>query len=80
MSVADIKKALAQIRKPYPGVRYALVQYPLRFGIRVFEDNIMEFSTDQRVNILEYLELLRKTVESFGYTCHLEGVQGKPRA
>jgi len=73
-----MKRALkeAERLKPYPNIQYAVVQYPNMLTIRVFEDNIMEFSVDQRVNILEYLETLRKTIAAFGVECELEGVKG----
>jgi len=71
-----MKKALLNIRKPYPDVHYAIVEYPNMLTIRVFENNIMSFNVDQRVIILEYLELLRKTLQSFGVQCELEGISG----
>jgi hypothetical protein len=71
-----MRKALRQVKAPYPDVKYAVVEYPNMLTIRVFENNIMQFSTDQRVNILEYLEMLRKTLQSFGVDCELEGIEG----
>jgi hypothetical protein len=73
---AAMKVALSRVKAPYKDVHYAVVEYPNMLTIRVFENNIMQFSVDQRVNVLEYLELLRKTIASFGVTCELEGVAG----
>jgi hypothetical protein len=72
----QIKKALTAVKPPYKGIQYAVVEYPNMLTIRVYEDNIMEFSVDQRVNILEYLELLQHVVRSFGVDCELEGAAG----
>lgn len=74
----QMKRALKEIErnKPYPNLHYAIVEYPNMLGIRVYENNIMELGIDQRVNVLEYLELLRKCVQQFGVDCELEGVAG----
>jgi hypothetical protein len=72
----QIKKALAAVKPPYKDIHYAVVEYPNMLTIRIYENNIMQFSVDQRVNILEYLELLQHVVRSFGVDCELEGVAG----
>lgn len=74
----DMKKAVHSLKKPYRDLRYAVVEYPDFLVVRVYENNIMSFGIDQRVAILEHLELVRKTIESFGVQCELEGVKGDP--
>jgi hypothetical protein len=46
-------------------------------SLRVYEENIAEFSDMQHISIMEYLNMLRKIVESFGVPCDLEGLAGK---
>ena len=73
----EIKSAINNLMelKPYPSLRFAVAEYPNMLTIRVFESNIMQFSTVQYQNILEYLILLRDTVHSFGVKCEIEGVK-----
>ena len=38
----------------------------------------MSMSESQKVGVMEYLQLLRTTIESFGVTCHFDGAVGDP--
>lgn len=61
--------------KPYPDLKFAIAEYSNMLTIRVYEKNILSFSQDQYFIILEYLEKVRKTIESFGVKCEIEGVK-----
>ena len=75
----EIKSAVGGLMalKPYPTLQVAIAEYPNTLTVRVFEKNIMSFSTTQYENILEYLILLRDTVRSFGVKCEIEGVRNE---
>lgn len=64
--------------KPYPDLAYAIVEWPNMLTIRVWENNIMKYRPEQYLNILEYLELVKKTLRSFNVSCEIEGVKGDP--
>lgn len=74
----QMAKAFHTIKKPYPSLRVAISEHSDYLAVRIYEDNIMSFSIDQRVTIMDYLELVRKTIESFGIRCEYEGVSTDP--
>ncbi len=76
----QMRKAVQALatRKPYRGLYYGIVEYPNMLTIRVWENNIMSFSVDQRVNIMEWLETMRAAIKMFGVDCELEGRPGDP--
>lgn len=59
-----------------PRLTVAIVEYPDALFVRVYENEIMEFSEGDRVKIMDYLETVRKTLESYGVQAHIEGVAG----
>lgn len=60
--------------KPYPTLKFAIAEYSNMLTIRLFESNIMTFSEQQYHIILEYIENLRKKIESFNVKCEIEGI------
>lgn len=75
----DMAKVLRKIKPPYKNILVDVRARPNYLALTVYEDNIMEFSTDQRVNIMEWLLLLRDAVQSYGVRCELEGLPGNPK-
>jgi hypothetical protein len=67
-------KAIRQIKSPYKGVKYEIRRRPNYLALTVFEDNIMEYSQEQRMNIMEYLLQIRSMIQNFGVRCEIEGV------
>lgn len=70
--------AVRKIKKPYPALRVGFVECDGYIGVRVWENQIMSMGVDQRVNVLEYLNLVQATLESFGVTVIQEGAVGDP--
>lgn len=73
----QIAQAIKSIKSPYPNLKVSVVERPGMLSLRVYEENIAEFSDIQHISIMEYLNMLRKIVESFGVPCDLEGLAGK---
>jgi hypothetical protein len=74
-----VRKTVRSAKKPYGGFNVAIVTYPDGLiTLRIYEDQIMEFSEDQRANILLYLEKVQQAVRDLGLRCEMEGVNGKP--
>lgn len=71
--------AVRQIKKPFPNIIIDIVKYPEFLTIRMYEDNIMSFDINERVKITDYINLVRKVIESFGVRCEFEGVPGNGR-
>lgn len=67
-------KAIREIQAPYKGIKLDIRKRPNYIALTIHEDNIMEFSEDQRVNIMEYLLKVRSMVQNFGVRCEIEGI------
>ncbi len=74
MYTKQMQDAWRKIPKPVQGLKVAIVEYPQAYFVRVYEDNVMQYSESERVQIMMYLEEVRKTLESFGQPCHIEGM------
>jgi hypothetical protein len=73
----EIKRTVRSIPKPYPGFDIAVVAYPDGLiTLRIYENQIMGYSEDQRAGILVHLEKVQAAVRGLGVRCELEGVAG----
>lgn len=68
----DVRK----IKKPIPDLIIDIVKYPDFLTIRMYEDNIMKNDINMRVRITDYINMVRKVIESYGVRCEFEGVPG----
>jgi hypothetical protein len=75
----EMAKVIRNIKPPYKGIVVDIRARPNYLALTVYEENIMEFSVDQRVNIMEWLLLIRSTIQSYGVRCELEGATGNVR-
>ena len=53
-----------------------IVKYPEFLTIRMYEDNIMSYDINDRVKITDYVNMVRKIIESYGVRCEFEGIAG----
>lgn len=72
----NIAKAIREIKLPYANLKVSIVEYPGMLSVRIYESNLSEFSSAQHITIMEYLNMVRKLVESFGVKCDLEVAEG----
>lgn len=72
-------KALRKVKKPYKDLVVDVMARPNYLALVVYENNIMEYEVDQRVNIMEYLLMMREVIQSYGVRCELEGAKGSVR-
>ena len=70
----EMAKAIREIKAPYPGIKMDIRKRPNYIAITIHEDNIMEFSEEKRVNIMEYLLKIRSMIQNFGVRCEIEGI------
>lgn len=71
----EMAKAIRQIKAPYKGIILDIRKRPNYIALTVHEDNIMEFSQEQRMNIMEYLLQVRSMIQNFGVRCEIEGIK-----
>jgi len=72
-----IRKEFHARKKPYTDFNIALVTYPDGLiTLRIYEDQIMAYESEQRANVLLYLEQVCNDIRALGVRCELEGVEG----
>jgi hypothetical protein len=71
----EMAKAIREIKAPYKGIKLDIRRRPNYISLTVHEDNIMEYSQEQRMNIMEYLLQVRSMVQNFGVRCEIEGIK-----
>lgn len=70
----EMAKAIREVDAPYRGIKFDIRRRPNYIAVFVYEENIMEFSQEQRMNIMEYLLKIRSMINSFGVRCEIEGI------
>jgi hypothetical protein len=73
----EMRKAVRDLKPPY-GVVIDFVEYPDYIGLRTYENQVMAMSEQRQVGLMEYMQMLRKIIESFGVKCHFDGKAGDP--
>jgi hypothetical protein len=73
------KKIFKDSKAPYKGLVVDMVEYPGHLALRVYSDNVADFSIDQKVALAEYLYRLRDDLRAIGAPVEIEGVDGKPK-
>lgn len=68
-------KAIREVKAPYKGIILDIRKRPNYLAVTVHEENIMEFSQEQRMNIMEYLLQVRAMIQNFGVRCEIEGIK-----
>jgi hypothetical protein len=70
-------KMLKEHKPPY-NIVVDVIEMPDHIALRVYENEIMAFSEDKRIMIMEYLIKLREVVHKFGMKCDFQGRPGDP--
>lgn len=74
----EMAKAIRAIPKPYKDFKVGISDCGSHLEILTKESEVMAFSQDQRANILEYLTMIEKVLNSFpGTKAFLAGVNAK---
>jgi len=71
----DMAKKVRDIKCPVKNLRMDIRARPNYLALTVYESNIMEFNENQRMNVMEYLLLVRKLIMSYGTPCEIEGMK-----
>lgn len=71
----EMAKSIRDIKPPYKGIILDIRKRPNYIALTVHENNIMEFSQEQRMNIMEYLLQVRSMIQNFGVRCEIEGIK-----
>mgnify|MGYP006276678591 CR=1 FL=1 len=71
--------AVRKIKQPVKGLVMDIKALPNFLAVTVYEENILEYSDNQRAAIMEYLILVRDTIRSYNVPCELHGEVTIPR-
>ena len=71
----EMAKAVRSIKAPCKGIILDIRRRPNYIALTVHEENIMSFSEDKRVAIMEYLLQVRAMIQNFGVRCEIEGMK-----
>ena len=68
-------KAIRKVKMPVKHLKMDVRARPNYLALTVYEDNIMEYEENKRMQIMEYLVLCKQLIESYGVRCEIEGIK-----
>lgn len=71
----EMAKKLREIKKPVKDLLLDVRARPNYLALTVYEENIMQYEIDKRVHIMEYLNMCRDLIMSYGVPCEIEGIK-----
>ena len=73
----EMAKKLREIKSPAHDLKMDIVKYPDFLAIRLYETNFKQYDGSIKMQIIEYIELVKNLLESYGVRVELEGVPGE---
>jgi hypothetical protein len=70
---------IRELKKPDGNLQMDIVKYPDFLAIRLYEDNFAQYDGSMRVRVIEYVEMVKNILESYGVRVELEGKPGGRR-
>ena len=67
---------IREIKKPTPTLEMDIVKYPEFLAIRLYEDNFSQYDGSIKMQVIEYVEMVKKILETYGVRVELEGKPG----
>lgn len=68
-------KKLRDLKSPVKGLIVDVRARPNYLALTVYESNIMEFTENQREQIMQHLLLMRQLIMSYDTPCEIEGMK-----
>lgn len=72
----EMSRKIKSLPKPAKGFEMHIIKYPEFLAIRLYEDNFSQYDGSARMKIIEYVEMVKNIIESYGVRCELEGKPG----
>lgn len=73
----EMAKKIRDVKVPVKNLKLDIRARPNYLALTVYENNVMEYTESQRFQLMEYLLLVRKLIQSFGTPCEIEGIAAK---
>lgn len=70
----EMAKRLREIKKPVFDLEMDVVKYPDFLALRLYEDNFMQYTGNKKEMVIDYVDKVKKMLESYGVRVELEGV------
>ena len=70
----EMAQKIRQIKVPVIGLQMDVAKYPDFLAIKLYEDNFIQFTGNKKEMVIDYLQKVKKVIESYGVRCELEGV------
>ena len=71
----EIAKKIRQVKPPVKNLILDVRARPNYLALTVYESNIMEYNESQRMQVMEYLLMIRQLIQSYGTPCEIEGMK-----
>jgi hypothetical protein len=70
----EMSKRVREIKKPVVDLQMDIVKYPEFLALRLYEDNFIQYQGLKKEMVIDYVNKVKKLIESYGVRCELEGV------
>ena len=71
----EMARKIRAIKPPVKNLTLDIRARPNYLALTVYESNIMEYNESQRMQVMEYLLLVRNLIQSYGAPCEIEGMK-----
>lgn len=68
------------LKCPVPNLQMDIVKYPEFLAIRLYEDNFSTYDGSFKVRVIEYIEMVKNILESYGVRVELEGKPSRKKS
>lgn len=73
----EMARKLRELRTPTHDLQMDIIEYPEFLAIRLYEDNFSQYDGSVKMRVIDYVEMVKKIIESYGVRCELEGKPGE---
>ena len=71
----EMAKKIREVKCPVKNLKLDVRARPNYLALTVYEENVMEYNESQRMQLMEYLLLVRQLIMSYGTPCEIEGIK-----
>lgn len=72
----EMAKKVRALSSPTRDLQMDIVKYPEFLAIRLYEDNFSQYDGSMKLRVIDYIEMVKKVLESYGVRVELEGKPG----
>lgn len=69
-------KKVRELKSPSHDLQMDIVKYPEFLAIRLYENNFSQYDGSMRMRVIDYIEMVKRILESYGVRVELEGKPG----